>query len=138
MTKTEEKKLYGCTLAKYKGRIRSAVRKLWMISKGRKDALIRSRTIAGSDHKFKYYEHCESCKQGYRIGQKEHTILKNGSKSKKARPCLVVHHIEPVPDVFNERFLINMFCEQFEDPSDGYLVVCHSCHEKEHEKLDNK
>ena len=139
MTKKEikeaEKIKYGCTLAKYKGRIRSAVRKLWMISKGRKGAMIRSRTHAGSEVKFKYYEHCERCNKAYRLKQKEEVLKKDGTPAKDKRTCLVVHHIEPVPDVFDEKFLINMFCEQYDNPADGYLVVCHDCHDKEHEKL---
>ncbi len=138
MNKEEQKKLYGCTLAKYKGRIRSSNRKLWMISKGRKDALIRSRTHASSDVKFKFYEHCERCDKAYRIGQKEYTILKSGKKSKKQRPCLIVHHIEPVPDVFDEKFLINLFCEQWDNPVDGYQVLCHECHELTHKEMEQE
>jgi hypothetical protein len=136
MTKQEERDLYGCTLAMYKGRIRSAVRKLWMYSKGRKDALIRSRYETISE-RYKWLETCANCRDAYRIGQKEFTTLKNGKQSKKKRPCLVVHHIEPVPDVFHEKFLINMFCEQHDNPADGYLVLCHDCHTKVHEELDN-
>ena len=135
--KQAEKEKYGCTFAAYKGRIRSAVRKLWMISKGRKDALMRSRTNADKDQRFKYYEHCEVCKDSYRIKQKKRTIKKNGEPSKKEIPCLVVHHIQPVPDVFDVEFMTRMFCEQYDNPADGYLVVCHDCHDKEHEKLNN-
>ena len=136
--KQAEKDKYGCTFAAYKGRIRSAVRKLWMISKGRKDALMRSRTDANNEQRFKYYEHCEVCDNPYRIGAKEYTIKKNGEKSKKERPCLVVHHIEPIPDVFDPLFLTKMFCEQYDNSADGYLVVCHDCHEEEHRKLDEE
>ena len=142
MTKKEikqaEKEKYGCTKAMYEGRIRSAVRKIWMYSKGRKDALIRSRTHASTDVSFKYHEHCERCNNALRIGAKEYTIKKNGERSKKKRPCLVVHHIEPVPSVFDPNFLINMYCEQYDNPADGYLVVCHDCHEEEHRKLDEE
>ena len=108
-----------------------------MISKGRKDALIRSRTHASSDVKFKYYEHCERCDKAYRIGAKERVIKKNGEKSKKERPCLVVHHIEPIPSVFDPLFLVKMFCEQYDNPADGYLVLCNPCHEETHRELDD-
>ena len=133
-TKAEQKALYGCTFAMHKGRIRSAIRKLWMMSKGRKDALIRSREEA-IDSRRKFMETCERCKDLYFIGQKESFVLKSGKKSKKARPCLVVHHIEPVPDVFCREFMINMFCYQYDNPADGYMVLCHGCHTKVHEEL---
>ena len=134
-TKAEQKALYGCTFAAYKSRISNSVRKLWMISKGRKDALLRSRTHAGTEVRFKYYEHCERCDKAFRLKQKEEVLKKDGTPAKAKRTCLVVHHIDQVPDVFDPKFLVYLFCEQYDNPADGYMVLCHDCHEEVHREL---
>ena len=136
ISKKEQKaldlKLYGRSKAKYHEGIRNAVRKIWLISKGRKDAFTRTRVpnTDGSAKKFK--ERCEHCGKQYAIGQKELKTKKDGELSKKKTSCLVAHHIETIPSVFDPMFLTYMFCEQYDIPSDGYLILCNDCHYEVH------
>jgi hypothetical protein len=125
-------KLYGKSRAKYHEGIRNAVRMIWLISKGRKDAFKRTR-VKNTDGSAKIYkECCEHCGKQYAIKEKEFRVKKNGELSKKRTSCLVAHHIELIPSVFDPMFLTYMFCEQCDNPSDGYLILCNDCHYKVH------
>jgi hypothetical protein len=128
--------LYGRSKAMYEGTIRSAIRKLWMISKGRGDALKRSRIPNNTGSKHKWLETCEVCGKAATIGEKEFKPKADGTLGQVKRTVLVVHHIIGVPDVFHQDFLRNMFCEQYDKPSDGYEICCHKCHLKTHAELE--
>jgi len=137
LKRNEEFDKYGKTKAMYEGAIRSAVRKVWMISKGRKDALLRARVKNTEGGRKKFKEKCQICGNTYFIKEREAYIKKDGTKGKTTRPCLVVHHIKPVPSVFNPNFLTYMFGEYKEDPADAYMVLCNKCHTKIHEEKED-
>jgi len=128
--------LYGKTLAMYKGAIRSAVRKVWLISKGRKDAFLRTRIPNKDGGRKKYKECCEHCNKSYYIGEKETVLKSDGKPSKKQRTCLVAHHNKPCPDVFDPMFLTRMFGETEDNPADAYSILCNKCHAAEHKRLE--
>jgi len=110
-------------------KISSAVRDLWMKSTQRKEALVRSRQPCTDGSRKKYVETCEQCGKTAYIGQKEPKIKKNGEPSKVKRPVLIVHHVNEVPNVWASDFLKRMFCN-----SDQLMILCHSCHDKAHNK----
>jgi hypothetical protein len=128
--------LYGRSEAMYKGTIRSAVRKVWMISKGRNDAFIASRTANTGSGAHKWYETCNMCGIKHRIGAKEYKVKKDGSNSKKMMPCLIAHHIIPCDDVFHPTFMRDMFCDDYPEPRMGLSILCHPCHKLAHIKLE--
>jgi len=114
-------------------KIRSAIRDLWMKSTERKEALIRSRQPCTDGSRKKYVETCEMCGKTAYIGEKEHKIKKDGKPSKVKRPVLIVHHVNEVPNVWASDFLKRMFCN-----SDNLMILCHSCHDKAHNKPKTK
>lgn len=109
--------------------ISSELRRLWMKSTPRKNALIRSRVPCTDGSRKKWVETCEECGLTAYIGQKEHKIKKNGEPSKVMRPILIVHHIDEVPNVWDADFMKRLFCHE-----DRLQVVCHKCHDKYHGK----
>jgi len=134
-----EHELYGCSRAKYKARIRAVIRQLWQWSKPRKEAFRRAR----KKYNGSTVEVCEMCGETYEPNEKEFMVRKDGNLSKKKVACLVCHHKEQIPDVFEPDFMVKMFCEQFENPSDGYMILCNDCHYKVHneekkEESDNE
>ena len=126
--KESDRDTYGCSKAKYKARIRSAMREVWQWSKPRREAFKRA--------KFKEngitYQKCELCGKRYRLNQKESFLKKDGTVAKRERSCLVCHHKEEIPDVFDPNFMTRMFCEQYKNPVDGYLILCNDCHTNIH------
>ena len=108
--------------------ISSALREVWMKSPQRKDALKRSRKPCTDGSRKKWVECCEACGKTAYIGQKECKTKKDGTPSKVQRPVLVVHHINGVPNVWHPEFMSRLFCSP-----DELQVLCHACHDREHE-----
>lgn len=131
--KKKMKGIYGKTRGAYEAQIRGAVRKIWSQSRPRANALKRTR-IKNTDitSRKKLLEVCERCGVTHYIGERVPKIKKDGTVSKVKEKCLVVHHIEHIPNVFHSEFLTKMFCEQFDNPADGYLILCQKCHKKIH------
>ena len=107
-----------------------------MISHGRKKALLLSRVPCTDGSRKKWKEQCFRCKDTYYIGEGYRAITLKGLPSKKVTKCLVVHHINEVPNVFDPKFMIDLYCEGSDDPQDGYQVLCQKCHIETHRELE--
>ena len=111
-------------------KIRSAIRDLWMKSEQRRDAFVRSRQPCTDGSRKKWVETCEMCGRTAYIGEKEFKTKKDGTPSKAKRPILICHHVNGVENVRHPNFLKSMFGD-----SEELQILCHSCHEKMHEKV---
>ena len=135
---TDEQKIeverYGHTKGNFTKIISNHMRQLWMICYGRKQALIESRVPCRDGSRKKWKEKCADCGDEYYVGEKYYKITKKGVPSKKATKCLVVHHIDGVPDPLHPDFMKYLYCEQYDNPHDGYAVLCQDCHDKVHNK----
>jgi len=110
-------------------KISATMRQLWMTCKERKDALVRSRKPCTDGSRKKWVETCEECGKTAYIGQIEFKTKKDGSPSKLTRKVLIVHHVNEVPNVWADDFMRRLFC-----PADDLKILCHSCHDKAHNK----
>ena len=105
--------------------VRNAIRKLWLQSPMRRDAVARA-TV-----KEPYI------KKDGSVGKKMRIV---GYKCEKCGELLTkkeinVHHIEDIPKPFEmvfDDFIKKMFC-----PPEGLLVLCKPCHKEIHDKDNN-
>jgi len=110
-------------------KISATMRLLWMTCAERKAALVRSRKPCTDGSRKKWVESCEVCGRTAYIGEKEFKTKKDGSPSKLTRTVLLVHHVNEVPNVWAGDFMKRLFCHV-----DDLQVVCHLCHDKAHNK----
>jgi hypothetical protein len=112
--KSEIDKVYGS--------LTNAIRRLWMFSKSRKQALDRAKIF--ESYKLKSGKNSKRC-VGYsceRCG-----VVVTTSKE------IQVHHIKPVGNIFNiplAEVIKMMWC-----PSEDLLCVCKKCHKEIHKEL---
>jgi hypothetical protein len=100
-----------------------------MKSEQRKEAFLRSRRPCRDGSRKKWVEACEECGKTAYIGEKEFKTKKDGTPSKQTRRVLICHHVNEVPNVWEDDYLRRLFC-----PSDELKILCNSCHDKEHSK----